>query len=96
MDRYAQRLQEECDRAQPRTLASPVLRDVCLLESIFAQLPLESILALSLVNRTLHSAAKRELYADVRLDGTVACERFAALLYSSDVGRQVRGFHVTK
>lgn len=98
MDQYTRQLEaaEARARSQRPPLRSPVLRDVCLLESIFAQLPLETILSLALVDRTFHDAAQRELYHDVRLDAPLAAERFAALLATTDVGRLVRGFHVTK
>lgn len=98
MDVYALRLEEEA-RAQlcrRPPVASPVLRDVCLLELIFAQLPLETVLSVAQVNYVWHDAALRELYHDVRLDTPLAAERFAALLATSDVGRRVRGFHITK
>ncbi|KAL8279327.1 hypothetical protein RQP46_008364 [Phenoliferia psychrophenolica] len=98
MDVYALSLEEEA-RAQlcrRPPVASPVLRDVCLLELIFAQLPLETILSVAQVNYVWHDAALRELYHDVRLDTPLSAERFAALLATSDVGRRVRGFHITK
>lgn len=97
MDLYAQRLANEARiQSSPALVASPVLGDVCLLELIFAQLPLQIVLSLARVNRVWHDAALRELYHDVRLDTPLAAERFAALLATSDVGRRVRGFHITK